>query len=135
VDEKKKAILQTTGFMTPYTPSSHELAQIKQTACFIEESIQQHYTIKQLARKFKLSVQSLKLVFKQEYGMGTHAYLKTKRMDKAREMLLNGVPHKVIIATIGYENETTFCRAFKDIHNETPVNWKKQQLDKDERFR
>lgn len=113
--------------MTHYSPKQHELEQIKQTARFIEQSIQQHFTIKQLARKFNLSVLSLKLIFKQEYGMGPYAYLTTKRMEKAKEMLLNGDPHKLIIATIGYENETTFCRAFKDLYNETPANWKKQQ--------
>ena len=115
--------------MTDYTPTSHELEQIRQAACFIEQSMQEHYTIKQLARKFKLSVQSLKLLFKQEYGMGTHAYLKAKRMDKAREMLLDGASNKVIIAAIGYENVTTFCRAFKDLHHETPVSWRNQQSD------
>ena len=113
--------------MNDNTPSLHELTQVKQAACFIEQSMEQHHTTKQLAKKFKLSLQSLKLFFKREYGMGTHAYLKAKRMDKAREMLLNGDPNKVIIATIGYENETTFCRAFKELYKETPMNWKVQQ--------
>jgi len=117
--------------MIAYTPTEQKLMQIRKAACFIEASIGQHYTIQQLARKFKVSVQSLKFVFRQEYGMGTHAYLKAKRMDKAKEMLLNGAPNKAIIAAIGYENETTFCRAFKSFFKETPINWKKQQLGKE----
>jgi AraC-like DNA-binding protein len=106
----------------------HEIKQIQEVARFIEHSLEQHYTTEQLARKFKINLPLFKQLFKYQYGMGCHAYLRSKRMDMAKELILQNMPIKQIITLIGYESESNFCKAFRTIFHETPLSWKQKQL-------
>jgi AraC-like DNA-binding protein len=103
-------------------------AQIKLVAAFIEQSIYTHYTIQQLSRKFKLNEKALKAGFRKEYGMGIYAYLKHRRMQRAKEMLLAGTSLKTITEAMGYQHEANFCRAFSDIVKTTPMAWRRQHV-------
>lgn len=96
----------------------------------MEQSPRSHFPISQLAAMVNLPEKKLKAVFKFVYGMGLYAYLRQVRMDRAREMLLEGKPIKVIIHVIGYENESNFCKAFRKVHQESPNKWRKRQLKK-----
>lgn len=109
-------------------PASHHLDRVQSAVTIIDQSIQQHHTIKSLALQIKLPEKLLKHLFKQQYGMGVYTYLTNKRMEKAKEMLLAGVTYKTIMPAIGYKKESVFCRAFKKIYHETPSEWKEKIL-------
>jgi AraC-like DNA-binding protein len=96
----------------------------------MEQCPKSHFPISQLAEKVKLPEKRLKAVFKQLYGQGLYAYLRQLRMEKAKVLLLEGKPIKVIIHAIGYENESNFCKAFRKTHNESPRKWKRRELKK-----
>jgi AraC-like DNA-binding protein len=94
--------------MITYCPTTHELNQIQEVARFIEQSLERHYTTEQLARRFKINLPPLKQAFKYHYGMGTHAYLIAKRMNRAKQTLLEWPAIKQIIPVVGYESESNF---------------------------
>lgn len=102
------------------------IMQVNQAAFFITSSLTNHYTIAQIAKKVKLPPQKLKLAFKHVYGMGVYTYLRTKRMEKAQTMLLQGESLNDIIQCIGFETKSNFCKAFKKFCNETPEHWRRR---------
>jgi len=107
--------------------TSTDLERARKAASIMKQCPKSHFTISQLAEKVMLPEKRLKAVFKQLYGLGLYAYLRQVRMEKAKELLLEGKPIKVIIHTIGYENESNFCKAFRSKFNESPREWRKEQ--------
>lgn len=110
------------------TISSQEIERVNKAALVIEERMRDPLTISRLAARVKLSEIKLKLGFKQVYGIAPYAYLLVVRMKKAKAMLLAEEPIKAIAMTIGYKTESNFCKAFKNMHKETPRSWMKKQL-------
>lgn len=99
-------------------------------ALIMAHSPKTHFPISQLAEKVKMPEKRLKAVFKKLYGMGLYAYLRHLRMDKARQLLMEGKSIKMIIHVIGYDNESNFCKAFRKMHNESPRKWTKNEMKK-----
>jgi AraC-like DNA-binding protein len=105
-----------------------DVERAKHAALIMEQCPRSHFPISQMAQKVKLPEKRLKAVFKQLYGMGLYAYLRQQRMEKAKELLMEGKSIKVIIYAIGYENESNFCKAFRKVHHESPLQWRKNEL-------
>jgi AraC-like DNA-binding protein len=112
------------------TLTDEELERIQRAASLLEESIKSPLPIAQLAAKVKLSEVKLKLGFKLVYHMSPYSYLLQARMKKAKLLLLEGEPIKIIVLTIGYTTESNFCKAFRSMFNETPKHWMKNQLER-----
>lgn len=61
-------------------------------------------------------------VFKQEYGQNVTDYIVARRMEKAREWLVNKqVSIKAVAEMAGYEDVSYFYRVFKSILAWHPV--------------
>ena len=96
-------------------------------ALIMAESPRTHFPIAQIAEMVGMPEKRLKAVFKKMYGMGLYAYLRQLRMDKARQLLLEGKSIKMIIHVIGYENESNFCKAFRRKYKQSPREWSDEQ--------
>lgn len=107
-----------------------DVERARHAASIMEQCPKSHFPISQLADKVKLPEKRLKAVFKQLYGLGLYAYLRQVRMEKAKELLLEGKSIKVIIHVIGFENESNFCKAFRKAFKESPRTWKRRELKK-----
>lgn len=114
--------------MTAYTFPEKDIEKIHQTASIITASLEKHYTIGELARKVAMPEKKLKYAFKQVYGMGLYSYLRFKRMEKAKELMLAGEKLKHIIPCIGYCNQGNFSKAFRKVVKKQPIAWKKRRL-------
>ncbi|MBO9565798.1 MAG: helix-turn-helix transcriptional regulator [Niastella sp.] len=108
--------------------TTQEIERLNLAARIIEERMREPLTINQLAAKVKLSEVKLKSGFKQVYGIPPYTYLLEVRMKKAKLMLLAEEPIKAIAMTVGYKNESNFCKAFKKICHESPGAWIKNKL-------
>lgn len=90
----------------------------RKTIDFIKRYVQQHYaediTLDVIAEKVYLTRNYLSQIFKQETGENYTSYLTRVRMEKAKELLLNG-NYKVfeIAQIVGYKNNAYFSQLFK----------------------
>lgn len=107
--------------------SEEEIDRAKQAAGIISSNLQVHYNIDELSKKVKLPAKKLKSIFKDVFGVGMYTYLKEKRMQRAKALMLEGKPIKLIVPQIGYESESNFCKAFRKTFQETPAGWKRKQ--------
>ncbi len=93
---------------------------------FITESLNKRYTIDELSAKFHMNKTTLKQTFKSAYGMPIAAYMKEYRIKKAMELLSKSKNSIAEISQkVGYENQSKFTQAFKDITGILPKDYRK----------
>ncbi|MBO9561838.1 MAG: helix-turn-helix transcriptional regulator [Niastella sp.] len=110
--------------MKGFVLTEADIERVKEVAWIMQQSLKSHYTIAQWADKVKLPEKRLKRAFKEVHGAGLYTYLRNLRMEKAKEMLREDKPIKVIILYVGYKNEGNFSKAFRKVTGQTPRSWK-----------
>lgn len=105
---------------------------IRQIHDFLAEHITNHYTIDELAERFKISPTAMKNCFKGIYGVPIYAYFRTYRLQIAERLLREGQLSIAQIASkIGYTNPNKFTSAFRSTYGMTPTAYKKNiQMDR-----
>lgn len=117
------------------TLSEADRARVRAAAELIESNLKRHLTIPQLSAKVCLNVFKLKVGFKEEYGMGPFAWLQKKRMEKAVEMLVDGLNMKYVALSLGFKGahpENSFIKWFKKNMAQSPGAWQQEHLLKGE---
>ena len=85
------------------------------------------YTIDELAREYLINTADLKATFKAVYGMPVASYMKQYRMNEAAKMLRETEQSIADIArSVGYESQSKFSAAFKDIMKTLPTDYRRQ---------
>ena len=78
------------------------------------------------ARTLNISVSRFQHLFKQEMSVSFAQYLKKKRLEKAKKLLIEtDLSIKQVAFEIGVGNETNFIRTFKQAFRETPGEYRK----------
>ncbi len=91
----------------------------------IEASLPRQLAIGDLAEAVNLSSSRLAHLFKNEIGVSPQRYLNNVRLEKARELLENGLLSvKEIAAEVGFPNVSCFCRSFKLRYGTTPREYR-----------
>jgi AraC-like DNA-binding protein len=98
-----------------------EIEQIMKVEEQLVASLSQAPTINQLARDAAMSPSKLKKQFKDVFGLPVYEYFQKKRMQKAREMLLEGNRSvKSVGIELGFSNLSNFSMAFRKEFKELP---------------
>jgi AraC-like DNA-binding protein len=99
---------------------------IKKIEHFMTARPENHYTLEELAARFKISVSSMKRCFKGVYGSSIYTYMRAWRMNAAAVMLRETNESVISIAgKLGYDNPSKFSRAFQDVMGKTPREYRK----------
>ena len=107
--------------------SAEDIKQVQQAAMLLEQHIYAPITVAELCLQVHLSEAKLKKAFKHFYGIAPYGYLLNLRMKKAKSLLLEGQSNKFIAATLGYQTESNFCKAFRIAFDESPKSWMKKR--------
>jgi len=95
----------------------------------VQHNIQRQLVIRDLAKAVNLSSGRLSHLFKSEVGISPQRYLNNIRMEKAKDLLENGVlSGKEIAAEVGIPNASRFCRTFKARYGVTPKEYRRTHL-------
>ena len=85
------------------------------------------YTIRELARQFRLSPSYLQRLFKQETGVCLGEWLAEQRLQRAAHLLRHSyLSVKEITHTVGYQHVSSFTRAFERRFRHAPTCYRKQ---------
>ena len=77
-------------------------------------------TLEALARELGTHPSHLVRVFRREYGLPPHRYVVGRRLDRARRLLLDGVPIAEVAATTGFHDQAHLTRHFRTLLGTTP---------------
>lgn len=91
----------------------------------VREMLNQHFmdppTIAQIARQIGLNRTKLTQGFRYLFNETILDYCHRKRMQKARELLLGGLPVGTVAVEVGYEHHSSFAQAFRAYFGFPPV--------------
>lgn len=103
--------------------SSQEVDMVKD---YIAEHYAEDLDLVSLAEKVYLSPRYLSTLFKKAEGCGINRYIKTVRMEKARELLENtNIKVVDLCEAVGFCNLSYFCQNFREFYGETPEKYRK----------
>ena len=109
------------------TRYSEQVSIIRQIHDRMTEHPEKRYTIDELAKEYLINTAALKSLFKSVYGMPVAAYMKRYRIEKAAGLLQNSDESIASIArAVGYESQSKFSAAFKDIMKMLPTDYRRQ---------
>ena len=99
---------------------------VKQIQKHITEQLSYRFTIEELAKEYCISATALKKHFKALYGQSIAAFMKEYRIRKA-VLLLCETEQSIadISISVGYESQSKFTVAFKDLMKVTPLEYRK----------
>lgn len=102
---------------------------VKQIYKRITDEFSTRFTIEDLSRDYCISSTTLKKNFKDLYGKPLATFMKEYRIKKAAEMLCETSKSVSEISNlVGYESQSKFTVAFKDITKLTPLEYRQVQL-------
>lgn len=108
---------------------SEQVGIIRQIHDRMTEHPEKRYTIDELAKEYLINTAALKSIFKSVYGMPVAAYMKHYRITKAAALLRSSDASIASVArTVGYESQSKFSAAFKDIMKILPTDYRRQYL-------
>lgn len=95
----------------------------------IIKDLSKNFTLKELSDRYGMSQIGLKNCFKAMYGKSIAKYIKDYRMEYAAS-LLSKTDETVmnIAASVGYENQSKFAAAFKELFGVNPTEYRKGDM-------
>lgn len=106
--------------------SSQQIELIKKIHAQLIHHLDQRFTIETLSKQYLINTSTLKSVFKTVYGLPIASYMKEYRMKKAAQLLRETNDAIVEIAKmVGYESQSKFTLAFKDMFQMLPSEYRK----------
>ncbi len=110
--------------LSQYVSQQTEL--IKEIRDFLVQHLDQRFTIEALSKKYLINTSSLKAVFKAVYGLPIASYMKEYRVRQAMKLLRETDDSIAMIARkVGYETQGKFTKAFKEIAQILPTEYRK----------
>ena len=135
----KLKILELLIYLNCLKPGEKELTQyfsqqtelIKEIHQQLTEHLEQRFTIEELSKQYLINTSTLKEVFKAIYGLPIATYMKEYRVHKAMKLLRETDATIADIASqVGYETQGKFSKAFKDVVQALPTEYRKMQYQK-----
>lgn len=98
---------------------------IKRIHAKLIANLEQRPTIEILSKEFLINTSTLKQVFKAVYGKPIAQYMKDYRMHEAANLLCQtNMTVKEVAEALGYENQSKFATAFKEIMQISPTQYR-----------
>ena len=93
----------------------------------IRKNIRYHFVIREIAQKVGMNEFKLKNGFRELFGNGVYEYLRSERMQVARQLLGESDRSiKEIASMTGYRSVNSFIKAFKKMYGVTPGDFRKR---------
>ncbi|MBR1934062.1 MAG: AraC family transcriptional regulator [Prevotella sp.] len=119
--------LASMRYLRHYREGAGEASLIDATLHYMQENLEHHITLDQLARYTGYSPSHFSLLFRQQTGESPLAYLNRMKIERACQLLLstsmrvNQICHKV-----GFDDSYYFSRLFKQITGKSPKLYRQE---------
>lgn len=106
-----------------------QIQTVNQIHTLLTSDLSRRYTIEELSARFHINQTTLKTEFKRVFGHPVAGYMKQYRMKQAAVMLRQtDASISQVAAMVGYENQSKFTQAFKDVMGALPKDYRKRNL-------
>nr|WP_281378821.1 response regulator [Paenibacillus phyllosphaerae] len=101
-------------------------AVISQSIAYIRENLHKNETVDDYAKQVHLSTSYYSNLFKKVTGQSVLQFVVTERMEKAKLLILQGLPLQEVAELVGYDERSYFSDVFKRRTGFTPTEFRKQ---------
>ncbi len=91
----------------------HHYIQVRQSKAFMEQYLSEKIELEKIAAAAFMSRFHYIRIFQQVYGITPRQYLRDLRINKAKELLKQGMSVTQVCFEVGYDSLPTFSSAFK----------------------
>ena len=119
------------GMRAPKLPASGGLSpwQLRLARNTLERNLGQEVCIENLAKACGLSVSHFSRAFRRSTGLAPHRWIMRRRVEVAKEMVLEGaMPLAEIALACCFSDQSHFTRVFSSITGVTPGRWRAAQV-------
>ena len=109
-----------TDHTKKYLPMFNDQKIIKNSIEYINDSLEYNLSLDELANNSHLSKYHFLRVFKKSVGLTPHQYILTQRVDKAKDLVLNGATLSDAGLEVGFNDQSHFIRIFRKMHGYSP---------------
>jgi AraC-like DNA-binding protein len=101
--------------------------QAKRVNAYINDHLAERILTRELAELVNLSTSHFFRAFRISIGLSPGDYIAQRRIEAARErMRLTLEPISQIALASGFSEQSSFCRAFRRIVGQTPMQWRRE---------
>lgn len=126
-----KRMLQLICVYTGKKKRDKSLLLVKQAIRYIDEHYAEKLKIDTIAKSVYLSSGYLMTIFKKEMGISVISYLRMRRMEKAKELLLDeNLKIYEVAERVGYDSINFFSATFRDYAGMSPKQFKEENMKK-----
>ena len=105
--------------------AASELLKVRE---FIDRDYAKALTIDALAGRARLSPFHFIRAFRAAFGQTPHQYLRAKRVERAKELLVTTpLPVTEICDRVGFQSLGSFCTFFRRVTGETPAEFRSKR--------
>jgi AraC family transcriptional regulator len=95
--------------------------RLKQVLSYIEEQIAEDLSLEQIATVAGVSASHVKTLFRRSTGVSVHQYVIQRRVERAKELLLQDELSMADIAqTVGFSHQSHMARHMRRVHGAAP---------------
>lgn len=119
-------------FQASSTEENSYSARIRNIINYIQSNFQHDISLETIADTFWLHKVYLAKIFKQETGKSVNEYIRSIRIEKAKELLLKDhIKISEIVTATGFNNPQSFYTLFKKYVGKTPTEYRANRLGQD----
>ncbi|MDT0124696.1 response regulator [Paenibacillus sp. RRE4] len=105
---------------------------IGEALTYIETHLGEPMTMRELADSLHLNSSYFSVLFKEQVGLNFSEYLMRKRVQRAKELLVQtNLPISEIAERVGYQTDKYFIKVFKSLENISPSKYRHAVNEKD----
>lgn len=122
-------LLRHYSVQQPSQPPTPGLSkrQLKQVTEYIDHHLSEELTLARLAEIVHLSASYFSNRFKQSTGISPYQYVIQRRIDRAKQLLLQGMSITEVTFSLGFTHQSLFNRHFKRLVGVTPKGFVQHQ--------
>lgn len=121
------SFVRSSAFVRPGKENSLRDFYIKEAVTFVEQNFQNDISVEDIAAACGLNRSYFGKIFHETMGKSPQEFLISYRMTKATELLkLTGLSIGDIGNAVGYPNQLHFSRAFKNVYEISPRQWRNE---------
>lgn len=94
---------------------------------YVEGHLAEKITVSDIAARFWVSQSTISQLFRRKLGVSFYHYVTLRRLRESRVLIHSSIPMEQVSISVGFQDYSSFYRAFKSEFGISPAQYRKQQ--------
>ena len=100
-------------------------ALLDQIIHYVEAHLAERITVADIAARFWVSPSTFSQLFRKKMGVSFYRYVTQRRLLEAKLLIRSGIPMEQVSISVGFQEYSSFYRAFKAEFGQSPAQYRK----------